>query len=715
MKKFQLFLVLVILVLLSCAPTYVESIVTSQGTVLEIDGARFEIPENSVRDSTWIRIEKKGVAKKNYEQGYRIKGESFVISPETLFFEKPLRFSLPVKDSNAALGAKIGNGFVPLANSIVEDESLRAQLWHGGEYYLISKPAAYGIRDHSDTEEGLLIVSDIYVSDYVKNFKKVLRQGDYDFPIWTFVYSNDNSIEENTKFLAEELKTLHEQYGNFRLDIVCFGIGGLIANRYIGDTSLYQKDISPAIVAIGTPFLGSNFVSIDSIRKGKSPFRFFFLDAIGENAKDLDPESQFISWTKKNKLVGYQHDDLEENKNFASIRGEFEFEGVFPEEYEGDGLVSLFSTMLTPLEPEPFSQSHFNLFEDSYVHEVIGDFVQLYRSFNWPMVFDRVWKEEEPLSTILQLWEREKKLHYRDISFDMLLEWNENMLKSTPRNAILITNGDNDTYPAWYVQHRGVRQDVLIVNRSLFNLKEYVLFLQEKGLSLDITEEELDNMKFKKENGEVVTKSDQLIKLLVEQDKRPVVFSTTVRRPERYGYPLKLSGVIYEIGEGDVEFGGKYVNIERTLELFHDVFCYEKFFSVPFDSLSEDIQSMMANHAASLHTLALALKEQERLEQALSEIQFAQQFVGEKYRHFFYYFEALMHMEMEEQDRTDSLFRRILALPSVDVEFKKNIAKKYYDDLNMKEEAIRILAECLKENPSDSELPELIKKYQEGL
>jgi len=33
----------------------------------------------------------------------------------------------------------------------------------------------------------------------------------------------------------------------------------------------------------------------------------------------------------------------------------------------------------------------------------------------------------------------------------------------------------------------------------------------------------------------------------------------------------------------------------------------------------------------------------------------------------------------------------------------------------MKEEAIRILAECLKENPSDSELPELIKKYQEGL
>lgn len=717
MKKFQLFLVLVILVLLSCAPTYVESIVTSQGTVLEIDGARFEIPENSVRDSTWIRIEKKGVAKKNYEQGYRIKGESFVISPETLFFEKPLRFSLPVKDSNAALGAKIGSGFVSLASSFVEGETLRAQLRHGGEYYLISKPAAYGIRDHSETKEGLLIVSDIYVSDYIKNFKKVLRQGGYDFPIWTFVYSNNNSIEENAKFLAEELKTLHEQYGNFRLDIVSFGIGGLIAHRYIADTMTYQRDISPAVIAVGTPFHGSNFADYDSVKRGRSPYRFFFVDGMGENAKDLEPESDFITWLKKHKgLRGGWLKDPEEDKNPASIRGKFGFPGELTEEKDGDGLVSLSSTMLTPIEPDPFPLSHFDLFEDTDVHEVTSEFVQLYRSFAWMDFFLKVWEEDEPFSKISKLWEREIKLHYRNtIDFEILLEWNENMLKSAPKDAILITNGDNDTYPAWYLQEKGVRKDVLIVNRSLFNLKEYVLFLQRKGLSLEITEEELDNMKPKKENGEVVTKSDQLINLLVEQDRRPVVFSTTVYKPERYGYPLMLSGIVYEIDEGDIEINGKYVNIERTLELFHDVFCYEKFFSVPFDSLSEDIQSMMANHAASLHTLALALKEQERLEQALKEIQFAQQFVGEKYRHFFYYFEALMHMEMEEQDRTDSLFRKILALPSVDVEFKKNIAKKYYDDLNMKEEAIKILAECLKENPGDSELPELIKEYQEGL
>ncbi len=709
MKKFQLFLVLVILVLLSCAPTYVESIVTSQGTVLEIDGARFEIPENSVRDSTWIRIEKKGVAKKNYEQGYRIKGESFVISPETLFFEKPLRFSLPVKDSNAALGAKIGSGFVSLASSFVEGETLRAQLRHGGEYYLISKPAAYGIRDHSETKEGLLIVSDIYVSDYIKNFKKVLRQGGYDFPIWTFVYSNDNSIEENAKFLAEELKTLHEQYGNFRLDIVSFGIGGLIAHRYIADTMTYQRDISPAIIAVGTPFFGSSFANIDSIKKAKSPYRFFFVDGMGENAKDLEPESDFITWLKKHKgLRGGWLKDPEEDKNPASIRGKFGFPGELTEEKDGDGLVSLSSTMLTPIEPDPFPLSHFDLFEDSDVHEVTSEFVQLYRSFAWMDFFLKVWEEDEPFSEISKLWEREIKLHYRNtIDFEILLEWNENMLKSTPENAILITNGDNDTYPAWFLQEKGIRDDIIVVNRNLLNLNEYVRFLLKRGLPLDLSEEDLDSLKHKK-NGEFITKSDQLIVMLIEQNERPLVFSTTVYSPQLYGYPLELVGKVYEIAEE------KGVDIVRTTKLLYEEFSYDKVSSVPFESLSEPIQQLCGNYAACAHELSIALLDEERYDEALAANAFAKRFVGSESSIILYYNDALIFLKLNNKEKADSAFRRLLSKADTGVLMKKNIAKYYYE-MDMKEEAIRILAECLKENPGDSELPELIKKYQEGL
>lgn len=55
-----------------------------------------------------------------------------------------------------------------------------------------------------------------------------------------------------------------------------------------------------------------------------------------------------------------------------------------------------------------------------------------------------------------------------------LLTWNYNMLVSTEKNAILITFGDNDTYPSWVLQYaEGVRTDVTVINSSLILLEDY--------------------------------------------------------------------------------------------------------------------------------------------------------------------------------------------------------------------------------------------------
>ena len=49
-----------------------------------------------------------------------------------------------------------------------------------------------------------------------------------------------------------------------------------------------------------------------------------------------------------------------------------------------------------------------------------------------------------------------------------------NVLEALPRNAILFTVGDNDTFPLMYVQGvEGVRRDVAILNLSVANLPEY--------------------------------------------------------------------------------------------------------------------------------------------------------------------------------------------------------------------------------------------------
>jgi tetratricopeptide (TPR) repeat protein len=78
---------------------------------------------------------------------------------------------------------------------------------------------------------------------------------------------------------------------------------------------------------------------------------------------------------------------------------------------------------------------------------------------------------------------------------DVVMDFSYNMLATLDPNAILITNGDNDTFPGWILTRIiRFRPDVNIVNQSLLNVDSYQSSVVKEGVPEFITRAGLDSL-----------------------------------------------------------------------------------------------------------------------------------------------------------------------------------------------------------------------------
>ncbi|MFQ6104921.1 MAG: tetratricopeptide repeat protein, partial [Candidatus Glassbacteria bacterium] len=153
-----------------------------------------------------------------------------------------------------------------------------------------------------------------------------------------------------------------------------------------------------------------------------------------------------------------------------------------------------------------------------------------------------------------------------------VMDYSYNMLLALDRDAILITNGDNDTYPGWILTRLlNHRPDVIIVNRSLLNTDWYPLYVIREGVPRFITSDELEKLR----DSTKPPYSEILIPRIIDaaiKEGRPVYFSHTLTPTEmvlRYRQDGEMLGLVALITPPSEQYK---ISLERTIRTWLEDF-----------------------------------------------------------------------------------------------------------------------------------------------
>ena len=107
-----------------------------------------------------------------------------------------------------------------------------------------------------------------------------------------------------------------------------------------------------------------------------------------------------------------------------------------------------------------------------------------------------------------------------------ILNYNYNVLMSTEKDAIIITQGDNDTFPIWMLQDVfGIRKDIRALNISLLTMEDYRVNIFTE---LNIPQLKIDWNKINESKDQYALFRSIIDHLATKQDRYPLYIAASV-------------------------------------------------------------------------------------------------------------------------------------------------------------------------------------------